>query len=471
MKAKEEKVIKKPTLLLALATMIGSIVFILVGTVVFKGSLALLFIIAWLIVLGIGLYLGHKYKDLEDSAIEMMKSALQPCMIMFVVGGMIATLIASGTVPAIIYYGLKIINPQIFLPVTMVLCFFTAMVAGTSWGTIGTTGLAMVGVGMGMGMNPGVVAGAVVSGAFFGSKMSPLSDCTIVASAVVKIPLMTHIKHMLPTAIPGFVLAIIFYTVYGFRYVSADLDYTKIDSVIASMGKNFNMGFVPFIPIIILLILLFFKKPSLTSILIGGLSGIVVAILYQGQTLNFMLKAMYDGFTIESGDKFLDTILNRGGVLSMSDTVIVMLAAFGYSGILRKAGILDAIIEPLTAKIKSVFGLTVTTLVVVLCFLFTGGTMTFSSVMTGTLLLPVYRKWRLKPENLSRAFEDFSSMLGPTVPYGVNALYVSSMFGIAPLVFLPFCFLNFLIPITNLIFAFFGINMTKYRDDEEIPID
>ncbi len=470
MQEKKEREIKKPSLALSLITLLGSVAFILIGTTVFDAPLAVMFFLAWIIVFTVGLSLGNSYKDLENGAIDMMKTSLQPTMIILAVGSMIGAWIASGTVPAIIYYGLEIVNPSLFLPFSMILCFLTAMVTGTSWGTIGTSGLAMVGVGLGMGMNPGVVAGAAVSGAFLGAKMSPLGDAAIVDSGLVKIPLMTHIKHMIPTTLPGVVISLVIYTVLGLRYSQANLDYSRIEIIMQDLSSVFKMGFIPLIPALLLLILLIMRKPSFISILLGSVAGLVVAVAWQGESLSSILKIMYEGYVVKSDSEFLTTILNRGGMLNMADTTFVMFGAFGYAGIMKKAGILDAVIQPLTARIKSVFGLVFTTFLLVAAFLLTGGTMTFASVMTGTLMLPLYRKWKLRPENLSRAMEDCSTMLGPMVPYGVNALYVSSMFGIPPMQFIPYSFLNMLIPITTLVFGFLNINMTRYGDDEEIPV-
>lgn len=368
-----------------------------------------------------------------------------------------------------IYYGLKIINPRLFLPFTMILCFLTALVTGTSWGTIGTSGLAMVGVGMGIGMNPGMVAGAAVSGAYLGAKMSPLGDAAVVDSGLVKIPLIVHVKHMIPTAIPGVILSLILYTVLGMNYADQALDYSRIDQITAELAAVFHMGIVPLLPIVFLLVLLLLKKPTFISILLAGAAGLITAVIWQGETVSSVLTVMYSGYTVDSESEFLNTILNRGGMVSMMDTIYVMLGAFGYSGIMKKAGILDGILEPLTARIRSVFGLIVTTVVMVIAFLMSGGTMTFSFVMTGTLLLPIYKKWRIRPENLSRAMEDTATMCGPLIPYGVNALYVAGMFGISAMDYIPYAFLNFLIPLTTLIFGFFNINITRYKDNEEIP--
>ena len=462
---------RKPSFQVALATLLGSFAFILAGITFLGAELALMFLLVWIVVFIVGMCLGNSYEELEQGALDMVRTSLQPTMILLAVGAMIGAWIASGTVPAIIYYGLKIVNPTLFLPFTMILCFLTAMVTGTSWGTIGTSGLAMVGVGVGIGMNPGIVAGAAVSGAFFGAKMTPLGDAAIVDSGLVKIPLIVHIKHMIPTALPGVVIAIVLYTALGLQYAQSELDYSRIQSIITDLEAVFKLGPVPLIPVVFLLALLILRKPTFISILSASVVGLLIAVLWQGSDFESVLTAMYSGYVVNSDSEFLNTILNRGGMTSMADTIFVMLGAFGYSGIMKKVGILDALLEPLTARIKSVFGLIVTTVVMVIAFLLSGGTMTFASVMTGTLLLPIYKKWRIRPENLTRAMEDTSTMTGPLIPYGVNALYVAGMFGITPMQYIPYAFLNILIPLTTLVFGFFNINITRYADDEEIPED
>lgn len=463
------KKVKEPSFGFALLSLLGSVAFIIVGTLVFKATLHMMFLLTWLIVFAVGIYLGHSFESLENGAYDMIKTALQPIMILLAVGAMVGTWIASGTVPSIIYYGLKLINPKIFLLLTLLLCSITSLATGTSWGTIGTAGLAMVGIGMGMGINPGLVAGAAVSGSYFGDKLSPLSDSTILAAAVAKTNIVDHIKHMLWTVTPGYIISAILYLILGMKYAGANLDYNRINEILVAMENNFNIGFLPFIPAIVVIVLLASKKPAFPSILIGAIIGSIIAVFYQGQTVSSMLNIMYNGFKIDSGTPFLDTILNRGGVTSMRDNTNMMICAFGFSGILRTAGILDAIIKPLTKRIKSVFGLVFATFCVNWSFLATGATMSFASVMTGTLLEPVYRKWRLKPQNLSRAIEDFGTMGGPLIPYGANALYISGMFGIAPMTFIPFCFLNIIVPIISLTYAFFGFTMYKYKDDEVVP--
>lgn len=479
--AKQEKSreIRTPSFGLALATVVILVAMIIVGT---KGievigipglnvDLRLMFFIAWLPAIGVSWYLGHSYKDIEKSAIDTIRSGIQPAVILLVVGGMTSAWIASGTVPTLIYYGLKIVNPHMFLPIVLILSSITSLFTGTSWGTIGTVGLAMVGIGMGMDMNIGLVIGAVVSGAFFGDKMSPISDTTVMSAALAGVPVMKHVKHMLWSVVPGYIITFVLFLILGIQNANASIDYTTVNETMDVMAANFNLGIVPLLPMLLLFYLLATGKPSIPSILGAGLFGALVAVAYQGAGLGDVLNIMYKGYVSDTGNSFVDTILSRGGFTSMRDFTNVMLGSFGFAGILKGAGILDAVIKPICAKVKTTLGATIACGVVEMCALATGSTQSFANVMTGTLVSPLYKQLRLKPENMSRAMEDFGTQGAVLIPWGVNALYVAGMYGVDPMVFIPFCFLNMLVPIISIIYGATGFCMTKYADDEEIPED
>lgn len=479
--AKEQKTreIKTPSFGLALGTLIVLVMMIIVGT---KGievigihglnvDLRLMFFIAWLPAIGVSWYLGHSYKDIEKAAIDTIRSGIQPAIILLVVGGMISAWIASGTVPTLIYYGLKIVNPSMFLPVVLIICSITSLFTGTSWGTIGTVGLAMVAIGMGMDMNIGLVIGAVVSGAYFGDKMSPISDTTVMTSALAGVPVMKHITHMLWTVVPGYVVTFVLFLILGIRNANATIDYTVVNETTEIMAANFKLGIVPLLPMLLLFYLLATGKPSIPSILGAGVFGAFVAVFYQGVGMGDVLNIMYKGYVSETGNSLVDTILSRGGFTSMRDFTNIMLGSFGFAGILKGAGILDAVIHPICAKVKTTLGATLACLVVELCALATGSTQSFANVMTGTLVSPLYKQMRLKPENMSRAMEDFGTQGAVLIPWGINALYVAGMYGVDPMVFIPFCFLNITVPIISLIYGATGFGMTKYKDNEEIPED
>ena len=469
--------IREPKFCEALAVLLIIVALIIWGTkgiavLGIKGlnvDLRLMFFIAWLPAIAVSWYYGHPYQEVEKSAIDTIRSGIQPAVILLVVGGMTSTWIASGTVPTLIYYGLKIVNPRMFLPIVFVLCSVTSLFTGTSWGTIGTVGLAMVGIGMGMDMNIGLVIGAVVSGAYFGDKMSPISDTTVMTSALAGVPVMKHIQHMLWTVVPGYLISFVLFLFLGMKHADVNIDYSTVNATMDAMSANFKLGFVPILPMLVLFYLLFTGKPSSPSILSAGLLAAFVAVLYQGTGLGAVLNIMYKGFSMNSGNKFVDTILNRGGFTSMRDFTNVMLGSFGLAGILKGAGILNAVINPICRKVKSTFGATIACAIVEMCALATGSTQSFANIMTGTLVTPLYKQLRLKPENMSRAMEDFGTQGAVLIPWGINALYVAGMYGVEPMVFIPFCFLNMLVPVISLLYGLTGFSMTKYKEGEEIP--
>lgn len=477
--AKENKVreIKSPSTKLSVCTVVVLFLLIIVGT---KGisvigipglgvDLRLMFFIAWLPAIGVSYYLGHSYKDIEKSAIDTIRSGIQPAVILLVVGGMTSAWIASGTVPTLIYYGLDIINPRMFLPLVLILCSITSLFTGTSWGTISTVGLAMVAIGMGMNMNIGLVIGAVVSGAFFGDKMSPISDTTVMSSGLAGVPVMKHVKHMLWTVVPGYVITLLLFIVLGIKNANATMDYETVRSIMGAMDANFKLGFVPLIPMLILFFLLFTGKPSIPSILGAGLIGCLIAVVYQGFGLGEVLNIMYSGYAGDAGNDMVNTILNRGGFTSMRDFTNVMLGSFGFVGILKGCGILDACIRPLCERVKTPFGAVVACGVVEMACLATGSTQSFANVTTGALVTPIFKNLRLRPECMSRCMEDFGTQGAVLIPWGINALYVAGMYNVEPGVFIPFCFLNIAVPIISLIYGATGFTMYRYQDGEEIP--
>lgn len=468
---KKETVAKKPDFKFALISLTALIAFIVIGTMLFKINLRMMFFLAWLPTIGVGKLLGYTYKDMETAALDTVRTGLQPAIILLVVGAMIATWIASGTVPAIIYYGMKIVNPTFFLPIVMIICSITSLFTGTSWGTIGTAGLAMVGIGLGMDMHIGLVIGAVVSGAFFGDKMSPISDTTIMSSALTGTPVMKHVRHMMYTVVPGYVISMFLYFIFGLRYISATIDLAEVNATMEVLAGTFKMGIVPLIPMLLVFYLLATGKPSIPSILGGAVVGAVIAVAYQGYSVGDTFNMMYNGFTVASGNDFVDKILNRGGVTSMRDFTNMMIGSFAFAGMLKGIGILDGVVNPLISRVKTGFQAVALTGVIELAALATGSTQSFANVMTGTLMGPLFKSLRYKPENLSRAMEDFGTQGGPLIPWGVNALYVAGMYGVAPMTFIPYTFLCWIVPIISLIYAKTGWFMTKYGEDEEIPAE
>ena len=436
------------------------------GMILFKGKLQVLIFFSWLLVLPYAMYLGYTFKDLEEGAYDMMRKVLQPGVIILGVGAMIGTWILSGTVPLLIYIGLDIITPKIFLLTTLLLCSIVSLCTGTSWGTIGTAGLAMVGIGAGLGIPAGMTAGAVICGAFFGDKMSPVSDSTNLAAAVTGTELMTHVKHMCYTTGPSYLICCVIFTVIGFKYGANDLDHESIATIMNGIAATFKLGFVPLLPAVLVITLLLLKRPAVSSIMLGAVAGALVAILYQDASIATTLNAMNSGYSGKSGMEFLDKLLNRGGIASMYGIMGLFIFALGLGGMLQTCGILTAILSIFANRIKSNRDLLFSAMIVSYISNCIGATISFASVMTGTLMAPMFRERGVKPENLSRIIEDCGTLSGPVIPWNTGSVYASGALGVSPFEFIPYCFLSFINPVISIIYAITGFSITTYSEGE-----
>lgn len=458
---------KKPTFRFAILVMLAIISLTTVGMVVFKASITTMFLLSWLIVVPAAMKLGYTNSEIEEFGFSVGKDAFQSNLIILSVGVLIATWIAAGTIPTIVYSGLTIITPKYFLLTALIVCSLTSIATGTSWGTLGTSGIALMSIGTSMGVPAGLTAGAIISGAFFGDKISPLSDSTNLAAAVCKTDVITHIKHMMYTTVPSYIICIILYTVIGFKYANNTIDYNQINEVINVLKANFNIGFIALLPIIFLLILLLLQKPPIVSILASAILGGVIAVFQEGEKIGDLLNYMLNGYSVDTGLEYADKLLNRGGMMSMAETVLLVFIVFVIAGILQKTGFLEVLLQPMIEKIGNsrtkLVGATFITSYFANAF---SSSMMFTSVFVGTVMSPLYKEFKLKPENLSRIIEDTATLGGPLIPWNSNAIFCSQTLGVSPFDFIPYCFLSWITPIISFTYGVTGFSMKKYTDEE-----
>ncbi|MGL5650612.1 MAG: Na+/H+ antiporter NhaC [Paraclostridium sp.] len=458
---------RKPTFQFAVLVMVAIISLTTVGMVVFKASITTMFLLSWLIVVPAAMKLGYTNSEIEEMGFDMGKGAFQSNIIVLSVGVLIATWIAAGTIPTIVYSGLAIITPKYFLVTTLVVCSLTSIATGTSWGTLGTSGIALMSIGTSMGVPAGLTAGAIISGAFFGDKISPLSDSTNLSAAVCKTDVITHIKHMTLSAVPAYIICVVLYTVIGFKYANNTIDYNQINQVMEVLKANFNIGFVSIIPIIFLLILLLLQKPSIVSILASGVVGAIIAFFQEGESVSKLLNYMLNGFSIDTGLEYTDKLLNRGGIMSMAETVLLVFIVFVIAGILQKAGFLEVLLQPMLSKIgKSRTKLIGTTFISSYLANAFSSSMMFTSVFVGTIMEPLYKEFNLKPENLSRIIQDTATLGAPLIPWNSNAIFCSQTLGVSAFEFIPYCFLNWITPLITFIYGVTGFTMKTYTEEE-----
>lgn len=457
------KKIKEPTLGYSLIALLCIIVFMAGGYILLNANFAILLFLGWLIAAAFAMGLGYKFTDIETLAYQSAQKGMGPAVIIMAVGLMIASFMAAGTVPTVLVVGLKCINPSVFLLVTYLLCCVTSLITGTSWGTIGTVGVAMIGVGTGLGADLAITAGAIVSGAYFGDKMSPLSDSTILASTMTGTELWTHIKNMLWTTIPGAVICAILYTVLGFSDAGESFDPAAIETIIADMNSIYHIDLLAVLPLIVVVVLIALRASTVGSLLVGSVLASVIAVAYQGCTMEEMAGYLYSGFVVESNDAFLTGILNRGGLTSMMSLVAMIIVALGLGGIISETGLLKPIFEAITKSIRSAKGVMLMAWVVMWICILIVPTYNFAFVLVPTLFNPLMKRYHLKTENLSRVLEDVGTLGGNLLPWCVGPVYATGVLGIPTTEYWPYVYLSILVPIISLIFILLGFK-TKFED-------
>lgn len=437
---------KQPSTGYALFALGGVLAIILGGNIFFDAPLHIMFFISWLFIIPVSMYLNYTYEEINNSMMDSIKGGMGPILLLMAVGAVIGSWIASGAVPGIIYYGLKMITPEYFLLTAYLLCVVVSVATGTSWATAGTAGIAMLAIGESLGVPTGMIVGAIISGSFFGDMISPMSDSTNVVAAAVKVDLFTHIKELSFIAIPSMIISGILYYFIGLTVSVDNFDPSYIEGLYQSIAVYFNVGIIAFIPVFVLLILLILKKPAVPSMLISSLIAVMVAIFYQDFPMGEAMASMWNGFTISTGEQFLDSLLNRGGVVSMLETTTLMTFAFGMIGAFNVTGILKASIEPVIKITNSIPKLTFASQAIALLGNVMG-TNTFALLMTGSLMLPAYEEFGLHPTNLSKAINATSTVIAPLIPWNIAGIYIIGLFNVGVVEYLPYSFISYVTPI------------------------
>ena len=451
---------------LALSSLaIGLIVaFIAVGIGVFNVNIAILLFLCWMIMWPFAAHLSYSFSEMEGFAYEMAQKCIAPAAIILAVGMMIASFMAAGTVPTILVAGLKLITPKFFLALTFVMCCIMSVIMGTSWGTLGTVGIAMMGVGAGLGVNPAITAGAVVSGAWFGDKMSPMSDSTIMCSTITETYIMDHIKAMMQTTIPAAVVSLVIYLGIGIGISGDSYDASTVDSIMNGLKGMFHINLIPVIPIVVVIVMILMKKGTIVSMMSGTVVAILIAVFYQGYSVADMGTFLYSGFTCETKNEILISLLNRGGMTSMLSLLAVFVGGLGLGGILDKTGMLEPIFHYITEKYKSPRGIMLMAWCATLLCILVIADNNFAFVMVATLFGSAFQKYNLKSQNLSRILEDVGTLGSALVPWNVGAQFAAGVLGVSTLAYMPYAFLNWMTPILSLAFIILQVKIKKIEE-------
>ena len=455
---------KKASLTLSSLAIVLIVAFIAVGIGVFNVNIAILLFLCWMIMWPFAAHLGYSFSEMEGFAYEMAQKCIAPAAIILAVSMMIASFMAAGTVPTILVAGLKLITPKFFLALTFVMCCIMSVIMGTSWGTLGTVGIAMMGVGAGLGVNPAITAGAVVSGAWFGDKMSPMSDSTIMCSTITETYIMDHIKAMMQTTIPAAVVSVIIYLGIGIGISGDSYDASTVDSIMNGLKGMFHINLIPVIPIVIVIVMILMKKGTIVSMMSGTVVAILIAVIYQGYSVADMGTFLYSGFTCDTENEILISLLNRGGMTSMLSLLAVFVGGLGLGGILDKTGMLEPIFHYITEKYKSPRGIMLMAWCATLLCILVIADNNFAFVMVATLFGSAFQKYNLKSQNLSRILEDVGTLGSALVPWNVGAQFAAGVLGVSTLAYMPYAFLNWMTPILSLAFIILQVKIKKIEE-------
>lgn len=418
---------------------------------------------------------GVKWKKVEEGIIHGCKIATIPMLILMFIGMLIPSWIASGTIPVLMYYGLQMIAPSMFLFTAALICAVASLCTGSSWTTGATFGVAFMGISMGLGIPGPMAAGAIVSGAIIGDKLSPLSDSTNLAAGVCEANLFKHIKSMLYTTIPAFVIALVIYLVLGMGYSGESVDTAALDSILGGLSSNFDFSpvfaLISLIPLVVVVVLAFKQVSALAVMVIAALIGMFLAMILNGYTIYEMMSFMNYGFSIETGSADVDRLLNRGGLQSMMWTVSLGYLGLSYGGILEKTGTLDALLGKMAAMTKNARNLIFTHIISAIAVNMLSASQYVAILIPGRMYLPAYDKLGIRRNVASRTCEDGGTVTSPLVPWGLCGVFFAGTLGVATLDYIPYAFLAIFTPLIAILYGATGKFIWYNTDEEQAAIE
>lgn len=414
----------------------------------------------------IAMVYGFKWADIEEMMYKGIKLALPAVIIIMLVGLVIGSWIGGGIVSTMIYYGLMIISPTYFLITICIICAIVSLAIGSSWSTMATIGVAGMGVGMSMGISPAIIAGAVISGAYFGDKMSPLSDTTNLASGLTNTELFTHIRHMLYTTVPALIIALIVFTIIGFNTGGGGASPEDIRGMMSAMEDNFIISpWLLAVPLLVILCIIL-KVPAVPALIVGIFLGSLSQVLIQGGSVGDAAVALMDGYTIETANDMVNELLNAGGLMGMMYTVSLTLVAMTFAGIMEYSGMLQAIMSQILKIAKGTSGLISATIASAITTNATCSEQYISVVVPSRMFLKSYLEENLHSKNLSRTLEDGGTLTSVFFFWNTCGVFIYGTLGVAAWEYAPFAVLNYSAPVIAIILAATGFGITKISDEE-----
>ena len=480
--------IKKPSLFVALVPIVFLIILLSINVWIFgddtiSGSNQLTLLFAAALAAILGSFYQIKFKDMLDGAVESISSAMAALIILLLIGSLAGTWMMSGIVPSMIYYGLELLNPTIFLVATCIICSIVSLATGSSWSTIATIGIAMLGIGNALGIHQGLTGGAIISGAYFGDKMSPLSDTTNLAPAMAGTDLISHIKYMMWTTIPSITISLIIFLLIGLNLNSENGELTQVEIMQSALSNSFNVSLWSLLVPLIVITMIIKKIPAIPALLVGSLLGGIYGVVFQPDIIqeisgNFsnsfwqycknayvsVIKAMTVDVNIETNNLAVNDLISTSGMSGMLNTIWLIICAMSFGGIMEKTGFLAIITNSLMNFVNSRKSLFLTTSGTCLFLNITASDQYLAIVVPGRMFASSYKKYGLDPKNLSRTLEDTATVTSPLIPWNTCGATHAGVLGISTFIYLPYCFFNLISPIMTLIFAYANIRIAKLKD-------
>jgi len=476
------KIITKPSLLDAI-TPVVILITMLAGTVyVFGldsfGPNQVALIMAAAVAAMIGIKNGHSWKEIEQGMIDTIAVSLQSLLILLMVGALIGSWILSGTVPSMIYYGVQLMSPDYFYLTACLVCALLGFSIGSSWTVAGTLGIGLMGIAAALDLSLAASAGAIISGAYFGDKLSPLSETTNLAAAVTSNNLFDHIQHMLWTTIPGFLITLVLFFILGIGS-GTNLVIDDIETLQAAMQETFRISPLMLIPMILLLTMAVKKLPALSTLICGTLAGCLFAAVFQWDTVialandsslnegaavfKGLFSSMFLGYSSDTGNASLDALLSKGGMSSMLTTIGLVINAMAFGGAMRRTGLLERLVEAALSRVKSAGDLIVATVGTCIGTNLLAADQYLSIVIPGQMFVKSYEERQLSTINLARTLEDSGTLTSALVPWNTCGAYMSATLGVSTFMYAPFAFFNILCPIIAVIYGYSQIALQEHR--------
>ena len=474
------KQIKSPTILQTLFPIIFLVVLLTINVSVFgddalSGSIQIVLILSSAFASIIAFNLGFTWLEIQKGIVKSINSSIPSILILFLVGSLAGSWLLSGIVPAFIYYGIQILNAKIFLFAACIICIVVSMATGSSWTTSATIGIALIGIGRALDISDGLVAGAILSGAYFGDKMSPLSDTTNLAPAMAGSDLISHIKYLSLTTVPSIIISLIIFIILGLN-ISDNIGSNNAEIISNSILDKFYISPILFIVPLVVIILIYNKIKAVPALFVGVILGSVFALIFQSNLVlevsnsssnswkalfSGTMISLYGSISIDASNEMVSKLLSSSGMFGMLDTIWLVICAMIFGGVMEKAGFLKKIISIILNKIKSTGSLISSTAGTCIFFNLTASDQYISIVVPGKMYSSIYKEKDLAPENLSRTLEDSGTVTSVLVPWNTCGAYHASVLNVATLTYLPFCFFSLISPIMTILFAYLRIKIKK----------